>query len=243
MKAALRISESFSDSRSLSLPECLKDNTVKTIETAQKTNETRYPVFETFFSFQGEGVHMGRSAWFVRLFGCPVGCPWCDSAGTWHPEHVPKVIQRRTISDLTAEAGAFAPTIAIITGGEPAIHDLRPLTEAIRSLGIPVHLETSGSFPVSAAPDWITLSPKVYKPPLEDLVERADEFKIIVDQPGTVDQWNRKLRLSDRDRPVWLHPEWSVRDQPEIRHEIIEATLRGHPFRAGWQLHKCYDAR
>src|SRR5690606_10755697 len=49
----------------------------------------RYPVHEQFHTWQGEGVHMGRSAYFIRTFGCPVKCPWCDSAGTWHPDHIP----------------------------------------------------------------------------------------------------------------------------------------------------------
>ena len=49
-----------------------------------------YPVNETFLSWQGEGVHLGRKAFFIRLQGCPVKCAWCDSASTWHPQHIPK---------------------------------------------------------------------------------------------------------------------------------------------------------
>ena len=41
------------------------------------------PVVETFHSLQGEGHHSGRSAFFIRLGGCNVGCPWCDTKHSW----------------------------------------------------------------------------------------------------------------------------------------------------------------
>ena len=44
------------------------------------------PIHEQFYTFQGEGTHSGQSAYFIRTFGCPIHCPWCDSSGTWHPE-------------------------------------------------------------------------------------------------------------------------------------------------------------
>ncbi|MEC7383011.1 MAG: 7-carboxy-7-deazaguanine synthase QueE, partial [Cyanobacteriota bacterium] len=41
------------------------------------------PVVETFHSLQGEGAHVGRSAFFIRLAGCDVGCSWCDTKHSW----------------------------------------------------------------------------------------------------------------------------------------------------------------
>ena len=52
------------------------------------------PIHEVFYAFQGEGVHMGKSAFFIRTFGCPLHCPWCDSAGTWHKDFIPKQIDK-----------------------------------------------------------------------------------------------------------------------------------------------------
>ena len=43
-----------------------------------------YAIAETFLSFQGEGIHAGRRAYFLRMFGCPVKCPWCDSVFAWN---------------------------------------------------------------------------------------------------------------------------------------------------------------
>ena len=63
-----------------------------------------YPVNETFLSWQGEGVHLGRKAFFIRLQGCPVKCAWCDSASTWHPQFVPKQVRKALPAELAAEA-------------------------------------------------------------------------------------------------------------------------------------------
>ncbi|NER01051.1 MAG: radical SAM protein, partial [Cyanothece sp. SIO2G6] len=76
-------------------------------------------------------MHLGRSAYFIRLFGCPVHCPWCDSAGTWHPDYVPKDIDRISPKALAEQAAASGAEFVVVTGGEPAIHDLGALTEEI----------------------------------------------------------------------------------------------------------------
>ena len=123
------------------------------------------PIHERFHSFQGEGCHAGRAAFFIRTYGCPVHCPWCDSAGTWHPDLKPDALNRMDVAALAEEAAAARPAFVVVTGGEPAIHDLAPLTDALRAAGLPVHLETSGAFPVRGHFDWITLSPKRWKLP------------------------------------------------------------------------------
>lgn len=211
------------------------------------SDDPRYPVHETFYSWQGEGCHQGRAAFFIRLFGCPLRCPWCDSAGTWHPDHVPKKVPRRTAAELADEAAAERPEFVVITGGEPCIHNLTALTAALAARGLPVHLETSGAFPITGGIDWVTLSPKSAAAPLADSVARAAEFKLIVDAADAVElrlaELERLGRRADDRRPVWLHPEWSRRADPVILRLITEAVKsRRAPFRAGWQLHKNYRA-
>ncbi len=199
------------------------------------------PVHERFFSWQGEGVHMGRRAAFIRLFGCPVHCPWCDSAGTWHPDHIPDKIGRHTPQDLADEAAAHHPSFVVITGGEPAIHDLRALTAALHAHGLPVHVETSGAFALQGAFDWVTVSPKIWRMPVDDVLRQAHEVKIIVDEPGCIDRWWDMLHARLQTDIIWLHPEWSRRTDRAILEAISRAVMRpGSPFRAGWQLHKLY---
>lgn len=203
----------------------------------------KLPVYETFNSWQGEGCHMGRSAFFIRLFGCPVHCPWCDSAGTWHPDHIPSKIDRIETKELVERAAAANPEFVVITGGEPAIHHLGPLTHALSEKGLAVHLETSGGFEIRGQFDWITVSPKQEKLPLSDNIAKADELKLIVDRVDVISYWSEELPLEHFAKPIWLNPEWSQRNNSEILAVITEAVKeRKAPFRAGWQVHKNYRA-
>lgn len=206
--------------------------------------DARLPVHEAFYSWQGEGVHAGRAAFFIRLLGCPIRCPWCDSAGTWHPDFVPKEMDRRTVEELVAQTKATRAEFVVITGGEPAIHDLTPLTTALRAEEIPVHLETSGAFPLRGNFDWVTVSPKWQKLPLEENIARAAELKLIVEDAGSIARWMAFLAGKNWEgKPVWLHPEWSQRAEEKVLRSITEwVREKGAPFRAGWQLHKCYNA-
>lgn len=199
------------------------------------------PIHEQFYSFQGEGCHAGKAAYFIRTFGCPVHCPWCDSAGTWHPHYMPKYIQRQSAAMLANAATATRAEFVVVTGGEPAIHDLSPLVDALHAVHLPVHLETSGAFPIRGSFDWITLSPKRWKLPLASNVAQANEFKIIVDTPSAIEEYDSLLAI--HGVPVWLHPEWSQRENGSVLNAITGwVKSHGSPYRAGWQLHKPYGA-
>jgi organic radical activating enzyme len=205
------------------------------------------PIHEQFYTFQGEGVHSGRAAYFIRTFGCPVHCPWCDSAGTWHPDYIPKHITRLEPEALAREVAQTKAELTVITGGEPAIHDLGALTDALHAVGQQTHLETSGAFPIRGSFDWITLSPKRWKLPLAENVARANEFKIIVDSvdalPEYVDALTELGADLNEQNIVWLHPEWSQHSTPAVLDAITEwIKAHGAPYRAGWQLHKNYAA-
>ena len=200
------------------------------------------PVYERFHSWQGEGVHLGKSAFFIRLHGCPVHCPWCDSAGTWHPDHLPEKIDRIEPDELADEAFSSGCEIVVITGGEPAIHNLHDLAYQLRNRNLPVHLETCGAYAIHGEMDWITLSPKWNAMPLEECLDQADEFKLIIEETDSIEKWTEALPLHSHGIPVWLHPEWSKAKDPEILHSINDwVKERGAPFRAGFQLHKLYQ--
>lgn len=217
------------------------------------TSTTTYPVHEVFHTFQGEGIHLGKAAFFIRLHGCPLHCPWCDSAGTWHKDYKPEGLARLDASTLALMAVETKADIVVVTGGEPCIHNLHDLTTELRVRGLRCHLETSGAFPISGAWDWITVSPKDLTVGGHSMqpgaMAVADEFKIIVDTPAVPEQWafkfkeNEALRASRpfKNGNVWLHPEWSQREVPDILGAIGEA-VKAHPrlFRAGWQMHKPY---
>lgn len=186
---------------------------------------------------------MGRAAYFVRLFGCPVHCPWCDSAGTWHPDYIPAKVPRIGVEELVVQARASRAEFVVVTGGEPAIHDLGPLTEDLRAAGLASHLETSGAFAIRGRFDWVTLSPKWQALPLPENLALASEFKLIVEDAGSIEKWIQQIGASFAGQPVWLHPEWSQKDNPAVLESITRTVKeRGAPFRAGYQLHKLYRA-
>ena len=190
-----------------------------------------YPVSETFLSFHGEGVHAGRLAYFIRLDGCDVGCAWCDTKYTWHPD------ERRAATPMSAASLAAlvpAEAIAVVTGGEPTLHDLAPLASVMAARGIPMHLETAGHRG-GVAGDWITVAPKA-KPLDASALGAADEFKIVVTAPEAIAP--QLARIARRDVPIWLIPESSKRGDSAILAAIAAAV--GGPVRAGWQLHKLY---
>jgi len=133
--------------------------------------------------------------------------------------------------------------LVVITGGEPTIHDLEPLTDAMKERGLKSHLETSGSFQIRGSFDWITLSPKWLSTPLPEALAVANEFKLIIEDESSIQKWVDALGNSIDKRSVWLHPEWSVRKDLRILDSITEFVKKnGAPFRAGLQGHKYYRA-
>ena len=138
----------------------LQMNPPTPILTAPILNSQVLPIVETFHSVQGEGAWSGTNAYFIRLALCDVGCPWCDTKISWSDKNHPKI----SIAQLTDQAKAVNPEFVVITGGEPLIHDLTDLTNALKAVNLRTHLETSGSHSYSGTFDWITLSSKLTNP-------------------------------------------------------------------------------
>lgn len=192
------------------------------------------PIVETFHSIQGEGAWTGTNAFFIRLAGCDVGCPWCDTKHSW-PVHAHPT---QPIAALVAAAVAARPRIVVVTGGEPLMHDLSALTTALRAAHLMVQLETSGAHPFSGTFDWVTLSPKRSKPPHGSVYARADELKVVVAEAADL-AWAEDqsaqvaATVSRRLQPEWgspdgqalvldyvkTHPEWQVSLQT---HKFLE---------------------
>lgn len=207
----------------------------------------RYPVYERFYTWQGEGVHLGRAAYFIRLYGCPQACPWCDSAGTWHRDFRPEGVTLMSAEELAQAVRAESPdgAFVVVTGGEPILFDLAPLVEALHALGRRVHIETSGIAPLRGDLDWVTLSPKPFGQwPLPEVVARADEVKIIVHEPGDIRAGLETLAGLREDAVIWLHPEWSKARERDagVLNAITEAVKDDPRLRAGYQMHKLYRA-
>lgn len=187
---------------------------------------------ESFYTLQGEGFHQGKAAWFIRLGGCDVGCVWCDVKDSWEADKHPL----REIKDLVAEAAAHPGRLAIITGGEPLMHDCTALTSQLHQAGFTTNIETSGSSPLSGEWDWICLSPKKFKAPLPEILPLANELKIIIFNKTDFDwaeQWAAQVSPNCR---LYLQPEWS---KSAIVTPLIIDYIKANPkWGFSLQLHK-----
>lgn len=191
-----------------------------------------YPVMEHFYTLQGEGMYSGQAAYFIRLGGCDVGCVWCDVKDSWDANKHPLM----TVADIVAAAAAHPGRLAVITGGEPAMHDLLPLTEALHGAGFSTHIETSGSHLLTGALDWVTLSPKKFKEPLAACVEQADELKVVVYHKSDFEWAERYAAQVSPDCKLYLQPEWSKREQ--INPLIINYIQENPKWQLSLQTHK-----
>lgn len=192
---------------------------------------TTYPVVEHFYTVQGEGAWAGSAAYFIRLAGCDVGCPWCDTKESWEVEGHPVLAVRELVGAVEA-AGA---EVVVITGGEPAMHNLTALSQALRAAGCRVHLETSGAYPIQGTFDWITLSPKKFKPPVASSYRQVDELKVVVFNRSDF-AWAEAHAARCGSEAVWyLQPEW---DRPQVVPLLID-YVKAHPrWRISVQTHK-----
>ena len=133
------------------------------------------PLMEAFYTIQGEGYHKGSAAYFVRIGGCDVGCHWCDVKESWDAEKHPPT----EISTIIQQAKQYSDTI-VVTGGEPLMWNMGPLTQGLQNEKLATHIETSGAYSLSGHWDWICLSPKKRMLPLDSIYKVADELKVIV---------------------------------------------------------------
>jgi organic radical activating enzyme len=187
---------------------------------------------ETFYSLQGEGFYCGAPAYFIRLAGCDVGCTWCDSKNSWNIKSHPLV----SVGNIVAQARQTAARRVVVTGGEPLLHDLTPLCNALKNTNLLLHLETSGTQPLSGVWDWIALSPKRQKPPLDAVLQQADELKVVICNELDI-VWAEAN--ATRCRPqchLFLQPEW---DNSHTVLPLIINYAKQHPqWRVSLQMHK-----
>ncbi|MEO1591681.1 MAG: 7-carboxy-7-deazaguanine synthase QueE [Cyanobacteria bacterium J06632_22] len=194
------------------------------------------PVVETFHSLQGEGVWTGSSAFFIRLAGCDVGCSWCDTKVSWNPKRHPQY----AVPHLVQQAQQSQPHMVVITGGEPLMHDLTALTHNLRQAGLRVHLETSGAHPFSGTFDWVSLSPKRFKPPHDSVYPHVSELKVVIAHADDLTWAEAEAAKVAPETLKVLQPEWN---SPESSQLIFDYILQHSDWRLSLQTHKFLGVR
>ncbi len=193
---------------------------------------THLPVMEHFYTIQGEGAFSGVPAYFIRLGGCDVGCVWCDVKESWPAANHPLM----AIEDIVALTQSNSAKTVVITGGEPLMYNLFPLTQALRKVGKRTHIETSGAYPMSGEWDWVCFSPKKFKAPHSTVYELANELKSIVFNKSDFEFAEQHARLVNKNCSLYLQPEWS-KEKPMA--ELIVSYVKENPnWRISLQTHK-----
>ncbi|TAH14383.1 MAG: 7-carboxy-7-deazaguanine synthase QueE [Sphingobacteriia bacterium] len=187
---------------------------------------------EAFYTLQGEGFHQGRAAYFIRLGGCDVGCFWCDVKDSWDASIHPQL----TIDEIVNGAIAHPSRLAVITGGEPLLHDLNALTNLLKQKGFETNIETSGSSPLTGTWDWICLSPKKFKAPLPEIISKANELKVVIYNKHDFEWAEQYAALVNDQCLLYLQPEWDK--AAEITPSIIEYIQLNPQWRMSTQVHK-----
>jgi len=215
-----------------------------------------YKVNEVFQTIQGEGRFTGTPAIFLRLQGCPVGCAWCDTKHTWNidPEQqvsaqsvIAKTSEDETWFSASAEAvltlfaaQGYTAKHVVITGGEPAMFDLQPLTALLHEQGYSVQIETSGTFDIRVSSQtWVTVSPKVDMrggyPVLESALQRANEIKHPVAMEKHIAELDALLAKGvSQDCLIYLQPI----SQQNRATELAIATCIERNWNLSLQTHK-----
>lgn len=193
---------------------------------------TSLPVMEAFYTIQGEGFHQGRAAYFIRLGGCDVGCVWCDVKESWDAARHPL----QTIEEIVTAARSFPGRLAVITGGEPLLHNLDNLTKALHAAGFETNMETSGSSPLSGEWDWICLSPKKFKAPVPAIIPLAHELKVVIFNKHDFAWAETYAAQVNKDCKLYLQPEW---DKAAEMTPLIIDYIKAHPqWELSLQVHK-----
>ena len=197
-------------------------------------------VNETFISLQGEGHFTGTPAFFLRLSGCNLQCPFCD---TRHLDY-----REMSEDEIVEEASRHKPRHIVITGGEPALQLTRTLVDKLHEAGFFIQVETNGTLPLPEGIDWVTCSPKSLTPApsprrgelnlhidelkvlykgigddperfLESLPQRGSRRGLLYLQPlDTGDEKQNRIILRSCIDYILQHPKWSLSLQT---HKII----------------------
>ena len=213
------------------------------------------PVVEKFHSLQGEGFHCGKSAFFIRLAGCKVGCPWCDTKHSWDSKNYPLLSIEHLLEEIK-EVRLKGASFIVLTGGEPLQHNLDELCKIIKdktfsqkSNSIKIHIETSGVNDFSGSFDWITLSPKRHNPPQNYFLEKCNEVKIIINNENDIEfakeiqreiLYIKKQSSKNYDKKFFIQPAWDSKKGYEL---AIEHAKSNPDWTLSLQTHKYLSIR
>jgi organic radical activating enzyme len=189
------------------------------------------PLMEEFYTIQGEGFFKGTAAYFIRIGGCDVGCHWCDVKESWDANLHPP-----TDTIKIAETAAKYSDTIVVTGGEPLMWNMKPLTDALKSNKLKTHIETSGAYKLSGDWDWICLSPKRTKLPTQEVQDVAHELKVIIYNKSDFKFAEEQAAKVNDNCMLFMQPEWSKKDK--MIPLMVDYVMKNPKWKMSLQTHK-----
>lgn len=190
-------------------------------------------VNEIFYSLQGEGLHTGTPATFVRFSGCNLKCPFCDTDFKEYTE--------MSEEEIVAEVCKNPASLVVITGGEPALQLTYSLVEKLHRASKIVAVETNGTHRPPMNVDWITISPKqAYVGDIgKQTFHYADELKVVYDNEHEVEDYGIKAQY------YFLQPCDTGDEQKnkEIINDCVEFIKKNPKWRLSLQTQKILNVR
>lgn len=200
---------------------------------------------EIFWSFQGEGLRLGYPSIFLRLSGCSLRCPFCDTREAWDNGYFQSLAE--IVDQIDHLSREYSRSQVVITGGEPLEQDLSALVPALKARNYFICLETNGTCFQELAIDWWTVSPKegneyhIH----EGLYSRIAEIKLVVTRGLDVEIIKGLRERVGEGVPIFLQPESGDKEGYQRIFQLFSECQRsGLPhIRCGLQLHKLYKVK
>jgi len=201
-------------------------------------------VNEIFWSVQGEGCRIGIPSIFLRLSGCTLQCPYCDSQNAWKEGE--KMEIQEIVSRIKKLKKKYPQSQVVITGGEPLEQDLSELVNKLNQQKYFLSIETNGIYFQDLSINWWTLSPKdlgdyFISAPME---ERISEIKLIVNNNLDIGIIKR-IREIRGDFPIFLQPDFYDKDKYSNTYKLHEKCQKSgiKNIRLGIQLHNIFNIK
>ncbi|MCK5536904.1 MAG: 7-carboxy-7-deazaguanine synthase QueE [Bacteroidales bacterium] len=195
-------------------------------------NGKKLPLVEEFYTLQGEGYHMGKAAYFIRIGGCDIGCRWCDTKISWNANIHPLA----DVDTLVDKIKGYPAKSVVVTGGEPTTYNLNYLCNKLKNEKIETFLETSGAYALTGEWDWICLSPKKNQPPRDEFFKKANELKVIIFDEDDINWAEENAAKVNSNCKLYLQPEWSM--HKEWTPKIIDYVKQNPKWQISIQAHK-----
>jgi organic radical activating enzyme len=189
-------------------------------------NGIKLRVNEIFYSVQGEGANAGMPAVFVRLSGCNLNCPYCDTQHGTYTE--------MSTDEILSEVTNYNCPNIIWTGGEPALQLTNKILKHFKCFYNCI--ETNGTRPVPSKINYVTISPKKAKFEWHISGYRIDEIRYPIaggDKLPDIDELPTAKRY-------YLSP---IDVSPENADYCLQLIKENPRWRLSVQIHKLLNIR